>query len=166
MKKQVFVLMMVVLLMAPVGAMAMKGMDHGDSGKNESMDHDMKNMDHGSMDMGGKMIMLGDVEVDGVMGSAHLMDVKEKMAKHGMDMTHHIMINFMDTEGNPVEKGSAAVKVEDPQKKEGKAMKMMGMKGGFGVDLKLDQKGMYNFKVGTKLADGQKRTFQFHFEKQ
>jgi hypothetical protein len=110
------------------------------------------------------MMMMQDEEVDGVMGSAHMMDVKEKMAEHGMSMTHHIMVSFMDTEGNPIEKGSAAVKIESPDEKVSKPIMMMGMDGAFGADITLDQKGMYHFKVGTKLADGKKRTFHFHFE--
>lgn len=170
MKKQMMGLMIVLALMIPAGAMAMKGMDHGDHGKKESMGHDMKNMDHGmkmdhdSMDMGGKMIMLQSEEIEGVKGSAHMMDVKEKMAEHGMSMTHHIMVRFIDSEGNPVEKGSVAVKVESPDESVAKPVKMMGMDGSFGADITLDQKGMYHFKIGTKLADGEKRTFHFHYE--
>ena len=170
MKKTMLVMLIVVAMMMPTGVMAMKGMDHGDHGKKESMSHDMKKMDHGkkmdhdSMNMGGKMIMLQDHEVEGVMGSAHMMDVKEKMAEHGMSMTHHIMVGFMDTEGNPVDKGSAAVKIESPDGIVSKPVKMIGMDGSFGADINLDQKGMYHFKVGTKLADGQKRTFHYHYE--
>lgn len=164
MKKKMMVLMIAAALMVPAGVMAMKGMDHGDHGKAESMGHDMKKMDHGSMGMDGKMIMLQDEEVEGVMGSAHMLDVKEKMAKHGMSMTHHIMVGFMDTEGNPLDKGSVAVKVESPDGSVSKPIKLMGMKGQFGADITLDQEGMYHFKVGTKLADGKKRTFHFHYE--
>jgi len=170
MKKQMLVMMIAVALMMPTGVMAMKDMDHGDHGKKESKGHEMKDMDHGkkmdhgSMDMSGKMIMLQNHEVDGVMGSAHMMDVKEKMAEHGMSMTHHIMVRFMDTEGNPVEKGSVAVKIERPDETVVKPSKMMGMDGSFGVDINLDQKGMYHFKIGTKLADGKKRTFHYHYE--
>lgn len=170
MKRQMMVLMMVAALMIPAGVMAMKhgdkgGMDHG-SMSHEGMKHDMKEKSsgHSGMGMGGKMIMLQDHEVDGAMGSAHLMDVKEKMAKHGMSMTHHMMVGFMDTEGNPLDKGSVAVKVESPDGTVSKPVKLMGMKGQFGADITLDQKGMYKFKVGTKLADGKKRTFHFHYE--
>jgi len=170
MKKQMLVMMIVAAMMIPTGAIAMKGMDHADHAAKESKSQDMKGMDHGkkmdhdSMKMDGKMIMLQDHEVDGMMGSAHMMDVKEKMAEHGMSMTHHIMVGFMDTEGNPVDKGSAAVKIESPDGTVSKPVKMMGMDGSFGADITLDQKGMYHFKVGTKLADGQKRTFHFHYE--
>ena len=173
MKKQMMVLMVVAALMIPAAALAMKDMEHGSKDMDHgSMTHDMKDMDHGKkmdhgsmgMEMSGKMIMLQDEEVDGVMASAHLMDVKEKMAEHGMSQTHHIMVRFMDTEGNPVEQGSAAVKIESPDEKVSDPIKMMGMQGHFGVDITLDQKGMYHFMIGTKLADGQKRTFHFHYE--
>jgi hypothetical protein len=40
----------------------------------------------------------------------------------------------------------------------------MGMDGHFGADIVLDKKGMYHFKIGTKLADGKKRTYHQHFE--
>ncbi|HKJ04173.1 MAG TPA: hypothetical protein VJ974_01140 [Geopsychrobacteraceae bacterium] len=171
MKKQMMILMMTAVLMVPVSVMAM---DHS---KKESMGHDMKDMehgkkmdhgsmemDHGSMGMDGEMIMLQSEEIEGVKASAHLMDVKEKMAEHGMSQTHHIMVRFMDKEGNPLEEGSAAVKIEGPDEKISNPIKMMGMDGHFGVDITLDQEGMYHFKVGTKLADGQKRTFHFHYE--
>ena len=170
MKKQLFVMMMAVLLTVPAGAMAMKGMDHGsmekmDHGDMKKMDHgDMKKMDHGDMKMGKDMVMLPDVEVDGVMASTHLMDTKEKMAAHGMTMTHHIMVAFMDSEGTSLEKGQVAVKVESPDGKISKANKMMAMKGQFGADVTLDQKGTYRFMVGTKLADGKKRMFHMDYE--
>jgi hypothetical protein len=38
----------------------------------------------------------------------------------------------------------------------------MGMEGHFGADIVLPEKGEYHFKVGTKLADGQKREYHFH----
>lgn len=188
MKKSIITLLVTVLLI-PAGAMAMShgehgksmDMDHGkemamEKGKKAGMDHgkktghDMDKMDHGKMDhgsgmaMGGDMIMLQDVEVDGVMASGHLMDVKEKMAEHGMSMTHHFMIGFMNSEGEGIDKGQVAVKVESPDGKVSKANKLMGMDGQFGADVTLDQKGMYKFMVGTKLSDGKKRMFHMHYK--
>ena len=171
MKKQLLVMMMAVLLLAPAGAMAMKGMDHGDMkdmkdmdhGSMEKMDHGKK-MDHGGMAMGKGMIMLPDVEVDGVMASAHLMDTKEKMAKHGMSMTHHLMVGFMNSQGEDLDKGQVAVKVQSPDGQVAKANKMMVMDGQFGADITLDQQGTYMFMIGTKLADGKKRMFHMSFE--
>lgn len=146
MKKQLFVVMLAVLLLLPAGAMAMKGMEHD------------------SMSMGAGNIMLQDVEIDGVMASGHLMDVKAKMAEHGMATTHHLMVGFMNTDGEPIIKGQVAVKIESPDGKLSKANKMMAMDGQFGADVTLDQKGMYKFKIGTKLADGKKRMYHMYLE--
>ncbi len=189
MRKQTLVLLIAVMLVVPISGYAMnhgehgkkmdhgkemamenaehgmkKGMDHG-----EKMGHDMQEMEHGEghmgMSMEGKMIMLGAEEVDGVKGMFHLNDVKEQMAKHGMKETHHIMGAFIDVaSGEKLEEGTVAVKIEDPDEKVSKPIMMMGMDGHFGVDIALEKKGMYHFKIGTKLADGKKRTFHMHFE--
>lgn len=174
MKKQILTVMLMAMLTIPAGVMAMS---HGDEDKKmnhdsmEKMDHGGMEMDHGKkmehgsgMAMGGDMIMLQDEEVDGVMGSAHLLDTKAKMAEHGMSMTHHIMIGFMDSAGDSLTDGSVAVKVESPDGKVSKPIMMMGMGSGFGADIALEQKGMYHFKIGTKLADGKKRMFHMHYD--
>ena len=149
MKKLLMSLVIVAALMVPAGVLAMKDMEHGSMA---------------GMDMGGDMIMLKDQTVDGVVGSAHLMDVKAKMAEHGMKMTHHIMVAFMDDAKQMIDKGQVAVKVQSPDGKLSQAIKMMGMSGSFGVDITLDQKGSYQFMVGTKLPDGKKRTFHFTYD--
>lgn len=154
MKQHLLALLVITALALPAGAQAMK---HGDGEK----------MEHGSMsgmDMGGAMIMLEDQEVDGVMGSAHLMDVKAKMAEHGMKMTHHIMVGFMNAAGDEISSGQVALKIKSPDGTVSQATRMMGMTGQFGVDINLDQKGTYQFMVGTKLDDGKKRTFHFEYE--
>ena len=173
MKKLILIAMM---LLVPAGVMAMSHGDHGDHDKKMEMDHgkidhgSMEKMDHSKMDhgsgmaMGGDMIMLQDVEVDGVMAAGHMMDVKAKMAEHGMAMTHHFMVGFMDTEGEAVDEGQVALKIEYPDGKVSKPIKLMGMDKAFGADVTLDQKGKYNFMVGTKLKDGKKRTFHMHHE--
>lgn len=131
-------------------------------GKMEGMEHG--EMQHEEMMTQGDMIMLGDAVTDGVKGMAHLKDVGEAMAKMGMKETHHFMIMFMDTEiGEAIEAGTVAVKIKDPAGTEGKAIKLMGMQGHFGADVALDQKGEYHFKVGTKLKDGKKRQYHFHY---
>lgn len=146
MKKQILVIMLAMMLI-PAAAMAMKGMNHG-----------------GGMSMGGDMIMLQDVEVDGVMASGHMLDVKAKMAEHGMKETHHFMVGFMNSEGEGISEGQVALKIEAPDGTVGKPIRLMGMSGAFGHDITLDKKGMYKFTVGTKLADGKKRSFtmQYH----
>ena len=149
MKKQLMALAIVAALMIPAGVLAMKDMDH------DSMT---------GMKMGGEMTMLKDQAVDGMVGSAHLMDVKAKMAEHGMKMTHHFMVAFMTDAKEAINKGQVALKVKSPDGKVSKALKMMGMSGSFGVDVTLDQDGTYQFMVGTKLEDGKKRTFTFQYD--
>jgi len=147
----------------PLGALAMKGMEHGKQA--ETMDHG--SMDHGNHDgmaMEGDMIMLGNAVEDGVKAMAHLKDVAAAMAKMGMDATHHIMIMFTDqASGDTIESGIAAVKIERPDGTESGPIKLMGMQGHFGADIELSEPGKYEFKVGTKLADGKQRQFEFEF---
>lgn len=165
MKKQIILLVVLTLILSPSGVLAMKDMDHGSMDK-EAMDHSKMEGEggHSGMDMGGEMIMLQEREVDDVLGSAHLMDVKEKMAEHGMGMTHHIMVGFIGRDSMAIREGQVAVKIKSPDGKTDKPIKMMGMHGQFGADITLDQKGAYQFIIGTKLADGKKRTFQFHYD--
>lgn len=179
MKKLMIALTITAMLM-PVSGFAMKHMEGEDHGKmdmkHEGMEHgDMKDMDHGDMkhegmehgsgmSMGGDMIMLKDQEVDGVMGSAHLMDVKEKMAKYNMPQTHHFMVGFMDNKGDEIKEGTVAIKITGPDGKESDPIKLMAMDGMFGSDVTLDKPGMYHIMVGTKLADGQKRTFMYMYD--
>ena len=141
--------------------LVVQAMSHGD-GTSSDMDHGK--MDHGSMSMQCDMIMLGNSVEDGVKAMAHLKDVKAAMAKMGMDTTHHLMVMFEDeASGAPIESGAAAVKIKGPDGKEGDAVKLMGMQGHFGVDVALSEPGEYHFTVGTKLADGKKRQFEFEY---
>lgn len=179
------IVILVLLLAVPLASQAMshgKGemdhdkmdMKHGEQSKMDhgkmKMDHDKKEMDHGKMDhggmdMSGDMIMLGDATEDGVKAMAHLKDVGAAMAKMGMPSTHHIMINFVDlASGKPIESGVAAVKIEGPNGELSEPVKLMGMQGHFGADIELPVAGEYEFKVGTKLADGKKRQFEFKFQ--
>lgn len=149
MKKLLILALMALII--PATAMAMKGM--------EGMDHksDSKKMDHGSMGMQG-VVMLQDEVVNGVKASAHLMDMEGGMGQM-------LMVMFTDEKsGEMIMNGNVALKIESPDEKTGEAMKMKKSKGMFGADIKFEQKGMYHFMVGTKLADGEKRTFHFHHE--
>lgn len=164
MKRTTIAILALACLMIPLGAMAMEGMDHGkmEHAEHGAMEHGK--MEHGDMMKQDGMIMLGDSVEDGVKGMAHLKDVGEAMAKMGMKETHHFMIMFTDAEsGEAIETGSVAVKVKNPAGVEGKAVKLMGMQGHFGADISLTEKGMYHFKVGTKLKDGNKRQYHFHY---
>lgn len=159
-------MMVLICMLIPTVAMAMdhkkdsKDMDHKKESKEMEMDHksDSKEMDHGSMGMDG-VVMLQDEVVNGVKGSAHLMDMEGGKGQM-------LMVMFTEeASGKMITKGSVAVKVESPDEKVGEAKKMKKSKGMFGTGVKFDQKGVYHFKVGTKLADGEKRTFHFHTEK-
>jgi len=169
MEKQIIKLILAALLIFPATSFASG--DHSKHDKKvghdmEKMDHgDMKNADHVGMSTDGKMYLLGSHEVDGVKGMAHMNDVRKQMAEHGLKQTHHIMIAFEDVaSGDAVENGSVAVKIEDPDENISEAIKLVGMDGHYGADVILDKKGMYHFKFGTKLVDGKKRMFHYHFE--
>ena len=135
------------IALSPFSAFAMKDMNHG-----------------GGMSMGGDMVMLHGAKVDGVQASAHLMDVREAMAKHGMSMTHHFMVGFTDSAGQQLKSGQVALKIEGPDGTVIGPVRLMDMDGQFGADITLDKKGTYNFMVGTKLSDGKTRTFHLHHE--
>ena len=166
-KTLVKILVAMFVVSMPVGAIAASH-GHGDHGKKateEKKGHEGHG-DHGAMKMSGDMIMLGDEVKDDVKGAAHLKDVSAAMAKMGMKENYHFMIMFMDTKsGKPIEEGTVAVKITDPSGKEtGAPVELMGMDGHFGADLALTDKGEYHFKVGTKLPDGKKRQYHFHYD--
>jgi hypothetical protein len=147
------------VLLVPVAALAMKmddsskAMDHGSM----KMDDSSKTMDHGSMGMQG-VVMLQDEVVNGVKASAHLMDMEGGMGQM-------LMVMFTDEKsGEMIMKGQVAVKVQTPDEKTGEAQAMKKSKGMFGAGVKFEQKGTYQFMVGTKLADDEKRTFNFHYD--
>ncbi|MDF1578214.1 MAG: hypothetical protein P1P81_07205 [Desulfobulbales bacterium] len=123
----------------------------------------MNGKDHGSMTTSHtELAELGEQTVDGVKATAQLGDVREAMAAAGQPMTHHLQILFTDpASGETIESGSAAVKVTTPAGEEQPARSLHGMEGHFGVDLTLSAAGNYKFVVGTKLADGKKRQYEF-----
>ena len=156
MKKLNAILVALFLLGLPLTAGAMEGMKHGEHGKMEGMKHEGMMMEEG-------MVMLGEETEEGVKAMAHLNDVKAAMAKMGMKETHHFMVAFVDAAGKQITEGTVAVKVTNPAGKEGAPIKLMGMEGHFGADIVLPEKGEYHFKVGTKLVDGKKREYHFHY---
>lgn len=170
MKKTMTKILVVTLVAAfPFTASAAGGHDHGAAKKEEApakmeMKHEGHG-DHGAMKMSGDMVMLGDEVKDDVKGAAHLKDVGEAMAKMGMKENYHFMIMFMDTKsGKAIEEGTVAVKITDPSGKEtGAPVELLGMDGHFGADIAMTEKGEYHFKVGTKLPDGKKRQYHFHY---
>jgi len=119
-------------------------------------EQDMSGMNMGS----GKTIMLEAVQQDGVSAMAHLYDVSENMAKHGMKETHHMMVMFTDSkDGTPITTGTVAVKITDPTGAKSEPIKMVLMGDGFGADVAITAPGAYSFEVGTKLADDKRRVF-------
>ncbi len=177
MKRTTIAILALACLLLPMSAFA-----SGDHGKKMDMDHgkmDKKmDMDHGKMDkkmdmdhgkMGMKMdkdtIMLENEVVDGVMGMGHLKDVQAAMAKMKMKETHHFAVMFQDAESKKhIEEGQAALKIEYPNGETGKAIMLMGMQGHFGADIVLPEKGIYHFYVASKLEDGKKRKYHFHYQ--
>lgn len=117
---------------------------------------------HSGMAAAGNMLDLGSVTVKGVEGMAHLKDVRAAMAKMGMNTTHHFMVMFSDEQsGKAIETGTVAVKITRPEGTVTGPLALVGMQGHFGADVTLDKPGAYLFAVGSKLADGTSRQFEF-----
>jgi hypothetical protein len=166
------VLIAVFMLTLPLAVSAMDhskmDMDHKDHG---SMNHDHSKMDHSKMDhsnMAGEMVMLGSVEEDGVNAMGHIMAYDaEKIAameKMGMSATHHFMVYFKDVKsGKAVTDGTVALKVKAGDK-ESEATRLMLMGEGFGADINVPAGEKAELKVGSKLVDGKKRTFEFEMK--
>jgi hypothetical protein len=161
--KRTFTLLIAALFIAatPFSALAR---DHGHGGHGGHSGHgspapaDELHGDHAH----DYMETIGVEIVDGVRAVAHLDDVREAMAKAGMKETHHLMVFFVEEKtGNPIEAGTAALKVEGPGGKETGPIRMVGMEGHFGADIVLEGHGHYEFTVGTRLADGKTRQFEF-----
>jgi len=128
----------------------------------ENGDHDHGQAQHAGMAAAGGMIDLGAVTVKGVVGMAHMKDVRAAMAKMGQKTTHHFMVMFNDQKtGKPLDAGKVAVKITSPDGQVTGPMELLGMQGHFGADVILDQSGEYRFQIGSKLADGEARQFDF-----
>jgi hypothetical protein len=54
--------------------------------------------------------------------------------------------------------------VKEVDGKEEETIKLMEMQGHFGADIVLPDPGHYQLIVGTELADGKKRQFEYDFE--
>jgi len=145
--KNYYWLIMVVVLVLSSPALAMKTMPY-----------------HSDLDAGGKMILLPEDRVDGILASAHLMDIRDQLAEHGLPQTHHLMVRFLGEDGEEIVSGEVALKLTTPAGEVLTAEKMQAMDGHFGLDIFIDQKGVYYLKVGTRFADGKARTFETRFE--
>jgi len=181
MKRTLFAAISVMSLIAlPVFAFAMS---HGDHSGHEKMDHgkmEMKaddhsghdhsmheKMDHGEGMMSG-MLMLGNVDQDGVRAMAHIKAYDDaammKMQKMGMSATHHFMVMFADiASGKPISDGMAAVKVTPEGGEASDAVKLMKMEDGYGADITVQAGKPAKITVGTRIYDEKKRQFEFDF---
>lgn len=152
-----FLVLALTLAVTPVLAM-----HHEQGGHDNHNQHQGAHQGHAAMDADGAMLDLGSVSVKGVAAMAHLKDVRAAMAKMGMKTTHHFMAMFTDEKsGKPLEAGKVAVKITSPDGQVTGPMELMGMQGHFGADVILDKPGEYRFQVGSKLADGEARQFEF-----
>lgn len=130
--------------------------------KTETMD---PHSGHGSAMIPADVVDLGTVTEKGVKATGHLNDVTEIMANMGMPQTHHLMVMFSDEKsGQPIVKGTVAVKIRNQAGVESSPIRLEGMEGHFGADIMLEQKGLYEFNIGTALIDGVKRQYQFKYE--
>lgn len=132
------------------------------AGHDDHKDNDHSGHDHGGMTAKVDLADLGSKVEKGVKATAEMKDVGAAMAKMGMKTTHHFMVMFNDEKsGKPIESGKVAVKITGPDGTVTGPMELMGMQGHFGADVILDKKGEYMFQVGSKLADGTARQFEF-----
>ena len=164
MKRLIIVLSVaLILITVPVLALAHCGAcDHESQGEQKvAMKHE-SHEGHGGMAAAGQMLDLGAVSVKGVAGMAHLKDVRAAMSKMGMKTTHHFMVMFNDAvSGKAIDSGKIAVKITAPDGTVTGPLELMGMQGHFGADVTLAKPGDYRFEVGSKLADGETRQFEF-----
>ena len=76
--------------------------------------------------------------------------------------TWHLMVTITDPEGSKVEKGKVGFLVKGPNGSKQKAM-AMGMKGSYGADVDIGEKGAYTVK--TKAIIGDRKLFDnFSYE--
>jgi hypothetical protein len=167
MHKLIGILSIIAMLIAvPVLASAHCGncaMDHkAEPGQKQAAMQQEGHEGHSGMAAAGNLLDLGTVAVKGVAAMAHLKDVRTAMAKLGMKTTHHLMIMFNDEKtGKSIEAGTVAVKITGPDGTVTDPLELMGMQGHFGADVTLDKPGEYRFQVGSKLADGTARQYEF-----
>lgn len=146
---------------------AMQHKEHeGQGTKTEKTETMEPHSGHGTSAMiPANVVDLGTVTEKGVKATGHLNDVTEIMKNMGMPQTHHFMVMFTDEKsGQPIVEGMVALKIRDQAGIESSPIRLEGMEGHFGADIMLEQKGLYEFNVGTALIDGVKRQYQFKYE--
>lgn len=140
---------------------------HGSSTSAAASGHDA-HAGHGAQAGGSahdRMEMLGNQVREGVRATAQISDISAAMAAAGMAQTHHLMVSFApESGGSAISSGRVAVRVVTPSGKTLTAVTLQGMDGEFGGDVELKEKGEYSLQVGTQLADGNTRQFEFQYE--
>jgi hypothetical protein len=135
---------------------------HDHSGHNHGAAKPAAHQGHEGHDADGNLLELGSATAKGVEAHADLKDVRAAMAKVGMKHTHHLMVMFHDEKtGKSLESGKVAVKITAPDGTVSGPFELIGMDGHFGADVTLGKPGEYQFQVGSKLADGTSRQFEF-----
>jgi len=151
-RHMLIVLAVLMLPQIPVNAIASSDHKHASHGEQQVMQAD------------GAAIVVGSQISKGVKGTARIRAVSVEMSELDVKITHHFMMDFIDVEsGEPVSRGEVVLKVTNPDAKISEPVALLGMDGHFGVDLFLDMKGEYHFRMDTRLDDGTKRKFHFHY---
>jgi len=158
------VVFVVVLIVVSLPLMAAAMSHEKEGGHGQSIHEKMENS--GGMMEG--MMMLGNVDQDGVRAMAHIkaydMAAMEKMQSMGMSATHHFMVMFVDiASGKPINDGMAAVKVQPEGGKASKTVKLMKMNDAYGADITVPAGKPVQITIGTKIKDEKKRQFLFEF---
>jgi hypothetical protein len=152
------------LTMGTANATWAQGSDHSGHGAPKSTPA-AQGSSHEGMQMGGAMIMLDTVTIDGIKAMAHLQDLRQDSAHPAAGATHNFMAGFEEEgKGTAVAKGRAAVKVTGPDGQTGSAITLTPKEGFFRGDIELKMPGKYTFVVGTKLTDDKTRQFSFTYE--
>lgn len=169
MKKQIMTGVLVALVaLLPVAGLAMShgshaGHDdadkqHEDHGKHSGHDMHDDHADHAGH-AGHDLQLIGEQTEKGVKATAKVLVYDADKAQL-VNASHHLMVFFADAKtGAAIAEGTVAVKVEG-EGREDKPVALMAMDDGFGTDLRV-KPGHYEVEIGTRLADGEKRKFEF-----
>jgi hypothetical protein len=106
-------------------------------------------------------VKIHESEIEGYRFAYHLIDIqkgpeemKDMKGSKEADMTHHLMVYVMDSDGRAVEEAKLGYLVEGPDGAKQKLM-TMGMQGAYGANVNFKNKGTYTVK--TKFLAGDKK---------
>jgi hypothetical protein len=98
--------------------------------------------------------------VDGYQLTYELVDMRERMEDMPdmpeMPGTHHLMVYVEGPDGAPAENAKTGFLIQGPDGEKQTVM-CVGMGGGYGADVKMDEKGAYSIK--TKIVRGNDKVF-------